>query len=89
MPVVAGEGRRLRTDEAEFGALVFRCPITLDDLDSGIEMDRNTFRQIRGSDVLVRCRSCRQLHQFKVAAGALAPDGRRSARIASMSNRQS
>jgi len=61
--------------QVEIGMLVFRCPATDKDIPSGIELDRETFRKTRQFRVTVRCRPCRQLHQFYAAVGILAPFG--------------
>jgi hypothetical protein len=56
---------------AEFGTLICRCPNTHDQVDSGIEMDCQTFRRIRKLHVRLRCCSCGDTHLIKVDSGEL------------------
>jgi hypothetical protein len=58
--------------EVEIGALVFRCPLTQRDIESGIEIDRVTFRKIAQFGVRVNCTACGHRHEFKVASGNIA-----------------
>ena len=58
-------------DIVEFGVFTCRCPSTHEPVDSGIEMDRQTFRKIGKLFVRVPCRSCRDTHLVRVASGEL------------------
>jgi hypothetical protein len=60
------------TKGAQIGHLVFRCPATGGDIESGIEMDLPTFRRIEHLSVRLRCQSCGLPHELKVADGCLA-----------------
>ncbi len=53
------------------GPLVFRCPTTAHDIESGIEMDLQTFRRIGHLSVRLPCRGCGRPHELKVADGCL------------------
>ena len=55
----------------EFGIFMCRCPNTRDQIDSGIEMDRRTFRRIGGFRLRLRCRCCGETHLIKVSSGEL------------------
>jgi hypothetical protein len=57
----------------KIGLLIFRCPVTAHDIESGIEMDSQTFRWIGHLSAYLRCRACRCTHELKVADGTLAP----------------
>jgi len=61
------------TQHLEIGPLVFRCPATGQSIESGIEMDSQTFRRIGQLSVHLRCPACRLPHQLEVADGGLAP----------------
>jgi len=65
-PPKGGEGVKI-------GLLIFRCPVTAHDIESGIEMDSQTFRWIGHLSAYLRCRACRCTHELKVADGTLAP----------------
>lgn len=79
-PLPSG-GRAIRQQpDLEIGMLVFRCPVTHWNIESGVETDRRTFLRIRRLSVPVRCSACQGLHEFKVAAGTLAPWGVRLSR---------
>jgi hypothetical protein len=67
------EAEHLEADHLEAGALVFRCPMTQHDFESGVEMDRRTFLRIGKLNLRLRCPACRHFHEFKVAHGSLAP----------------
>ena len=54
------------------GPLVFRCPATGHNIESGIDMDLQTFRRIGHLSVRLRCRGCDHPHELKVADGCLA-----------------
>jgi hypothetical protein len=88
-PTIARGPCAARTEDVEIGVLVFRCPKTYGDIGSGIEMDQHTFRQIKQLSVLVLCRLCRQVHEFKASAGTLAPFGAAALRNPPISNYQS
>ena len=57
----------------KIGLLTFRCPVTAHDIESGIEMDSQTFRWIGHLSAYLRCRACRCTHELKVADGTLTP----------------
>jgi hypothetical protein len=57
---------------AKIGPLIFRCPVAAHDIESGIEMDSQTFRWIGHLSVRLRCRRCHGAHELKVADGTLA-----------------
>ena len=61
-----GEGTKI-------GLLTFRCHVTARDIESGIEMDSQTFRWIGHLSAYLRCRACRCTHELKVAEGTLTP----------------
>jgi len=61
------------TEGVKIGLLIFRCPVTAHDIESGIEMDSQTFRWIGHLSAYLRCRSCRCTHELKVADGTLTP----------------
>ena len=63
---------RQRMSELQLGSLVFRCPIAQVEIESGIDLDLETFRRIRTLVVKVRCRGCLEMHNFTVGSGALA-----------------
>jgi len=63
---------RQRMSELQVGSLVFRCPIAQVEIESGIDLDLETFRRIRTLVVDVRCRGCLKMHNFTVGSGALA-----------------
>ena len=65
-PQRCGEGTKI-------GLLTFRCPVTARDIESGIEMDSQTFRWIGHLSAYLRCRACRCTHELKVAEGTLTP----------------
>lgn len=73
------------TDHLEIDVLMFRCPTTQRDTESGIEMDRCTFLRLGQFSVRVHCRACGHRHEFKVANGSLAPFTVSVARFASNS----
>ena len=62
-----------KVDQLEIGALVFRCPTTRQDIESGIEMDQCTFLKSGQLGVCVHCPACRNCHEFNIASGRLAP----------------
>lgn len=57
----------------EIGSLIFRCPKTGREFDSGINMDRQTFIMTALSSVVVFCRCCEQLYQWNVGDGTIVP----------------
>jgi hypothetical protein len=61
-----------RTSGLQLGSLVFRCPIAQVEIESGIDLDLETFRRIRTLVVEVRCRGCQEMHNFTIGSGALA-----------------
>jgi hypothetical protein len=63
---------RQRMSELQLGSLVFQCPIAQVEIESGIDLDLETFRRIRSLVVEVRCRGCLEMHNFTVGSGALA-----------------
>ena len=63
LPMGGGASTQQRpTDDLEIGMLVFQCPATQSNIESGIDTDRRTFRRIRQLSVRVRCRACQSLH---------------------------
>lgn len=68
-----GSHRAGSAEQPEIGTLVFHCPISRVDIDSGIALDRRTFRSVRSLAAHVWCSSCRQDHEFRVAFGHVAP----------------
>jgi len=61
------------SEGTKIGLLTFRCPVTARDIESGIEMDSQTFRWIGHLSAYLRCRACRCTHELKVAEGTLTP----------------
>ena len=61
------------SESIKIGLLIFRCPVTAHDIESGIEMDSQTFRWIGHLSAFLRCRACRCTHELKVADGTLTP----------------
>ncbi len=60
------------TGDVGIGPLVFRCPTTGHAIETGIEMDLQTFRRLGQLSARLRCRSCGRPHELKVADGCLA-----------------
>jgi hypothetical protein len=73
IPMVWDGARRSRTDHVAVGVLVFRCPDTDEDIESGIATDRDTFRKIQQFNVRLCCSSCDQFHEFEAFTGRLEP----------------
>jgi hypothetical protein len=61
------------SEGVKIGLLIFRCPVTAHHIESGIEMDSQTFRWIGHLRAYLRCRACRCTHELKVADGTLTP----------------
>ena len=61
------------TEGVEIGPLVFRCPTVGHNIESGIEMDLQTFRRVGHLSVRLRCRDCGRPHELKVADAASHP----------------
>jgi hypothetical protein len=59
------------SEGVKIAPLVFRCPATAADIESGIETDLQTFRRIGDLSIHLRCRACRSTHLLKVADGCL------------------
>jgi hypothetical protein len=59
--------------DVKLGALVFRCPTTQREIESGIASDAGTFRCIGQLSVVVLCQACRCHHHFTAASGSLLP----------------
>ena len=59
-------------DGVGIGPLVFRCPTTGHNIESGIEMDLQTVRRVGHLSVRLRCRGCGRPHELEVADGCLA-----------------
>ena len=66
-------GSARRSEGVKIGLLIFRCPVTAHEIESGIEMDSQTFRWIGHLSAYLRCRACRCTHELKVADGTLTP----------------
>jgi hypothetical protein len=62
-----------RSEREKIGLLIFRCPVTAHDIESGIEMDSQTFRWTGHLNAYLRCRVCCCTHELKVADGTLTP----------------
>ena len=62
-------------DGVKIGLLIFRCPVTARDIESGIEMDSQTFRWVRHLGAGLHCRACHCTHELTVADGTLASYG--------------
>jgi hypothetical protein len=73
---------RQRMSELQVGSLVFRCPIAQVEIESGIDLDLETFRRIRTLVVDLRCHDCLEMHNFTVGSGALASFKRRDRCVA-------
>lgn len=58
-------------DPLEMGSVVFRCPLTGQEFDSGIDMDRQTFTIIAHTKIAIRCKCCQQPYQWAVGSGNL------------------
>jgi hypothetical protein len=73
-PAPAGRGWKPqpRAVGVGIGPLVFRCPATGHDIESGIEMDWLTFRRIGHLSVRLRCQSCGLPHEHNLTEGCLA-----------------
>lgn len=63
------------SDNVEFGVLMCLCPTTHRLVESGIEMDQQTFQKIGHLSVHMRCRACGNAHVLIVASGPLKPLG--------------
>ena len=50
-------------------ALVFTCPKTGREIESGIEIDHASLSSIRMFSIRIRCPTCAELHEFRVADG--------------------
>jgi hypothetical protein len=64
---------RRYSEGEKIGLLIFRCPVTAHDIESGIEMDSQTFRWTGHLSASLRCRACCCTHELKVADGTLTP----------------
>jgi len=62
-----------RSEGEKIGLLIFRCPVTAHDIESGIEMDSQTFRWTGHLSAYLRCGACCCTHELKVADGTLTP----------------
>lgn len=75
-PAAAGAGalaaQRVAT-VVEFGVFMCSCPRTHRIVESGIEMDRQTFEKIGHFNVRMHCCACRNVHVLRVASGTLGP----------------
>ena len=60
-------------ESVKIGLLIFRCPVTAHDIESGIEMDSQTFRWIGHLSAYLPCRVCCCTHELKVADATLTP----------------
>lgn len=65
------EAQRYAKD-LKIGPLVFLCPATGREIESGIDTDSLTFRRIAHLAVRLRCRGCGRAHELKAAEGRLA-----------------
>lgn len=65
--------QRRRLYQMEIGTLVFRCIATAGEVNSGIDMDRQTFLANSRNGVLAYCRYCQRIHRWKVGSGFLMP----------------
>ena len=52
--------------------LYFRCPVTGEELDVGIESELGTLLRIRHSAVRAHCRLCGERHHWRVGDARLA-----------------
>jgi len=66
--------------EAVMEHLIFICPSTGRQVDSGVESEIGTLLRIRQQNVRVLCPACGGWHQWAVRDAFLAKDGRRCAK---------
>ena len=59
------------SDLPEIGTLVFSCPTTAREIESGIDMDRKTFTDIQNVNIRVHCSDCGEFHEWRVGEGIL------------------
>jgi hypothetical protein len=52
--------------------LYFRCPVTGEEIDVGVENELGTLLRIRRSAVRARCPRCRREHDWRVGDARLA-----------------
>jgi len=62
-------------DPLEIGILVFQCPMTAREIESGIDMDRKTFIGIQNVNIRVHCSDCGEFHEWRVGEGILSCPG--------------
>jgi hypothetical protein len=51
------------------GELVFLCPKTAREIETGINTDRDSIARTRRRTIYLDCPHCQQIHSFKVAQG--------------------
>jgi hypothetical protein len=73
------KSRRLQTNRrnlrgSRMASVSFICPTHLKEVEAGIEIDDQTFRQTRLKIVRIRCPHCEREHRFLLADGHLAKD---------------
>lgn len=61
---------------AENGRLMFACPATREEFDSGFQFSADDLAKVpREYTMRVRCRSCLQVHEFSLANAWIATAG--------------
>jgi hypothetical protein len=54
------------------GELAFTCPVTNQEFGTGYQFTAEEFQLVPTPAIItVRCKQCRQLHQFKITAGRI------------------
>jgi hypothetical protein len=57
-----------RIQEATVGTLIFVCPNTGQEVSTGVEVDRATFRKLARTDAEISCPHCRKDHALSSIA---------------------
>lgn len=66
MPRTTHSGREaaLQVTETEMGMVTIKCPITGQDVPTGIMMDHHEFERVALEHNVVRCRACGRIHTW-------------------------